>query len=264
MAKIWLLGGLLLVAALLLAGCCGCNLPSTKTAFITGVEGKNTGTEVSNGGTTTDRVQSVYGTVQNPSGADASTFGGKVVLEMNGEKQYVTPVKSSNGTWTFRGDLVIRRGTNNLVVRVEDSSGNTVSESDPFVIIGNLPQRKIEVVLTWNTDDNDVDMHVFSPSNKHAWYSSLGGIPGCNLDLDDTDGYGPETFVCENATVESGQWTVKVRYYSTHGVETPVTATVRVRLNEGSTQTYTHTFTEDQANRDNADNDWTVLTFSTS
>ncbi|VVC71919.1 Uncharacterised protein [uncultured archaeon] len=55
---------------------------------------------------------------------------------------------------------------------------------------------------------------------------------------------------------------MKVRYYSAHGVESPVLATVRTTLHEGATQTYTHTFTEDMANQNDAANDWTVLTFN--
>jgi uncharacterized protein YfaP (DUF2135 family) len=200
--------------------------------------------------------------VENPGGREASTFKGKVVLEHNGERQYVTPTPAEEGMWEFRGDLVLRRGQNTIIVYIEDEDGNIVGQSEQYSVIGNFPPRQVEVVLTWNTDNNDLDMHVWSPNGEHAYFDELDAIPGCNLDLDDTDGYGPETFICETNNIENGQWTVKVRYFASHGVEEPVTATVRVRLNEGQTQTFTHTFTKDQANDGDASNDWTVITFN--
>ncbi|MDD5317103.1 MAG: DUF2135 domain-containing protein [Candidatus ainarchaeum sp.] len=266
MKKAWVLGVFAVAAAaMLLSGCCGIDLsqfmPGTGGATVSGLTGKNTGVHTGDGGTTTDRVQTVSGTVENPAGAGATTFGGRVVVSLNGQPQYVTPVRSANGTWTYSSDMVIRRGTNTIRVSVEDESGSTVATSNPFTVTGNLPMRDIEVVLTWNTDRNDVDMHVYSPSGQHAWYQNLDGISGCNLDLDDTDGYGPETFVCETAP-ETGQWTVKVRYYNDKDVTSPVTATIRTTLHEGSAQSYTHAFTQDQANSDDPSNDWTATTFN--
>jgi len=262
MTKMLVVAVVVLFAAVLLVGCCGIPFPGgNEHATITGMTGRD-GAAVANGGSTTQRVQHISGTVDNPSGTSANTFGGKVAIVLNGDKQYVTPTsKNEDGTWDFGGDFVIRRGSNNVVVQVEDSSGSVYGQSAPFTVTGNLPTRQVESVLTWNTDDNDVDMHIYAPGGQHTYYSSLNAISGCNLDLDDTDGYGPETFVCENTT-QTGQWTIKVRYYAEHGVTGPVTATVRVTLNEGQTQTYTHSFTADQANADNPDNDWTVTTFT--
>ena len=265
MKGFWIVAAAVALTALAFSGCTFCSglIPGFggTHAVISGMTGRS-GVAVSNGGTTTDRVQSVYGTIENPSGSDAATFGGKVILELNGNSQYVTPERNVNGTWDFSGDLVIRRGVNTLIIYVDDLNGNHVYTSMPYVITGDLPQRKIESVLTWNTDDNDVDMHIYSPNDEHTYYSDLTAIPGCNLDLDDTDGYGPETFTCENNTVESGTWTIKVRYYSDHGVTSPVIATIRVTRNEGTAQTFTHTFTADQANGDDDANDWTVTTFT--
>lgn len=261
MAKVW---GILLIvaaAALLLSGCCGIPFPGGGGATITSITGRD-GSEVLNGGTTAQRVQHVSGTVDNPGGKDAPTFKGRIIVLLNGVKQYVTAQsRNEDGTWNFGGDFVIRRGQNTVQVQVEDEDGNVVSSSDTFTINGDLPPRQIESVLTWDTDDNDVDMHIYSPNGEHAYYSSKQAIPGCYLDVDDTNGYGPETFVCENNT-ESGQWTIKIRYYAAHGVTSNVPVHMRFSKNEGAFQTFDHTFTASQAHGDNADNDWTVIQFN--
>ena len=263
--KMWIAFAALVVASVLFAGCCGCGIPGGSThATITGLEGKD-GTTVTNGGTTTQRVQHISGKADNPAGADATTFKGKIAVMLNGVKQYMTAHdRNEDGTWNFEGDFVIKRGANEIKVQVENEDGSVYGTSETFIVNGDLPPRQLESVLTWDTDDNDVDMHVWSPSGLHAYYpsSSKAAIPGCYLDVDDTDGYGPETFVCENTTMESGQWTIKVRYYAEHGVSANVPVTVRVTQNEGVPQVYTHTFTEDQANADNSDNDWTVIQFN--
>ena len=265
MARYWIAIAAIIIAAALFSGCCGIQIPGfggTTHATIGGLTGKD-GSTITNGGTTTQRVQHIAGTADNPGGKDATTFKGRIAVMLNGVKQYVTAsTRNEDGTWNYGGDFVIRRGENKIQVQVENEDGSVYGTSETFTVNGDLPPRQLESVLTWDTDDNDVDMHVWSPGGLHAYYSAKSAIPGCYLDVDDTDGYGPETFVCENTTMESGQWTIKIRYYSAHGVASSVPVTVRVSRNEGAAQTFTHTFTEDQANTDNSDNDWTVIQFN--
>jgi hypothetical protein len=50
-------------------------------------------------------------------------------------------------------------------------------------------------ILTWETDANDVDLHVVDGEAHHAWYSDKD-LPGGGRLLEDiTAGYGPEVFV---------------------------------------------------------------------
>ncbi|MEW5996221.1 MAG: DUF2135 domain-containing protein [Candidatus Micrarchaeota archaeon] len=253
-----------IILAVLLVSGCGLSdlLGGGGGAAVSQLTDRN-GAVTANGGTTTQRVQTVSGTVMNPAGAGADTFGGDVFIVHNGNEQQVTPAPCSEcgpGEWGFTGDLVLDSGSNNIMVVVRDAGGNTVYSSPSFNVNADIPPRDITVTLTWATDDNDVDLHIYDPQGNHAWYSDLDGIPGGNLDLDDTDGFGPETFTMEQAA--PGPYTVKVRYYSAHGVTAPVPVTVRVSLNEGPWQTYTQTFTADQANGDDPSNDWTVTTFT--
>lgn len=86
------------------------------------------------------------------------------------------------------------------------------------------PGAELVALLTWDTDDTDVDLHIDSDHEEVAFYSlhqSWG-----DLDLDDIDGYGPETF--SSAPDATGRdYTVWAHHYSDHGNGKTV-ATVRV------------------------------------
>jgi len=246
----------------LLASCSTLNTGNGAT--VSGITDRN-GLVTLSGGSTDQRVQAISGRVMNPAGTDATEFGGSVFIVHNGDRQQVTPVACYEsdckpGEWSYSGDTVLTSGTNTIQAVVEDADGNQVYSSPTFTVNADIPPRDITVTLTWDTDGNDVDLHVYDPQGNEAWYSDLEGIPGGSLDLDDTDGYGPETFTMEQAT--AGTYTVKVRYFSTHGVAGNVPVTVRVSLNEGTPSVYTHTFTPEQANSDDPSNDWTVTTFT--
>ena len=49
-------------------------------------------------------------------------------------------------------------------------------------------------VLHWESDANDVDLHVYDNRNHHAFYGNLSLPGGGRLAADVTDGYGPEFF----------------------------------------------------------------------
>lgn len=85
-------------------------------------------------------------------------------------------------------------------------------------------------VLTWDTDDTDVDTHVVDSQGRHAYYGNKTAIPNGALDVDDTDGFGPETFSL--SPPEAGTtYRVYVHYYSDHG-RGPTTATMKVYIDD--------------------------------
>lgn len=74
----------------------------------------------------------------------------------------------------------------------------------------------------------------------HAWYQNKTGITGAAIDVDKTDGYGPEIFTMTNA--RPGLYTVVVRMYNTHGINTTTTATVTAQAFQQAPLTFSHTF----------------------
>lgn len=67
-------------------------------------------------------------------------------------------------------------------------------------------------VLNWETDANDVDLHVYDRKGGHAFYSNKVLASGGQLYADVTTGYGPECFAIEGKRA-AGPYTVMAHYY---------------------------------------------------
>lgn len=86
---------------------------------------------------------------------------------------------------------------------------------------------RIRVVLSWSTDNTDLDLHVITPDGQHAWYGHRDLDNGGALDVDVTDGYGPEIF--SSPVAMPGLYYVYVNYYGGSGSDAegkPATITV--------------------------------------
>ncbi len=76
-------------------------------------------------------------------------------------------------------------------------------------------EPSLRFVLTWETDANDVDLHVYDRLGGHAYYQAKTLPSGGELFADVTTGYGPECFaVREPATRDAAPYHVRVHYYS--------------------------------------------------
>ena len=69
-------------------------------------------------------------------------------------------------------------------------------------------------VLTWETDANDVDLHVYDRQGGHAYYEQKTLPSGGELYADVTTGYGPECFtVRAPSTREAAPYRLAAHYY---------------------------------------------------
>ena len=55
------------------------------------------------------------------------------------------------------------------------------------------------VVVSWNTDSTDVDLHVIEPNGEECYYSHRDTAIGGHITQDVTQGYGPEMYVLKKA-----------------------------------------------------------------
>ncbi|MBM4357112.1 MAG: hypothetical protein FJ096_03295 [Deltaproteobacteria bacterium] len=76
----------------------------------------------------------------------------------------------------------------------------------------NEPSRRF--VLSWESDANDVDLHVFDELGGHAWYSSQHLPSGGRLLADVTTGYGPEMFVVRGAEAAGHTYRLAAHYFA--------------------------------------------------
>src|SRR5262249_25038073 len=67
-------------------------------------------------------------------------------------------------------------------------------------------------VVYWETDANDVDLHVTDAAGKHAWYQHHQLASGGELYDDVTSGYGPECFAIPG-TPRAAPYRLAVHYY---------------------------------------------------
>jgi hypothetical protein len=76
----------------------------------------------------------------------------------------------------------------------------------------NLKGADLVIVITWNTDNSDVDLHVTEPNGEECFYSHRKTALGGELTQDVTQGYGPEMYVMKKA--KSGNYKVRAQYFA--------------------------------------------------
>jgi hypothetical protein len=71
----------------------------------------------------------------------------------------------------------------------------------------------LRFVLSWETDANDVDFHIYDRHGDHAFYSNRQLRSGGELYADVTTGFGPECFTVPGRA-SAGPYRLQIHYYS--------------------------------------------------
>jgi hypothetical protein len=69
----------------------------------------------------------------------------------------------------------------------------------------------MRVVLAWDLNDTDIDLHVIDPNGEEAFYGHRATYQGGHMSKDFTGGYGPEEFILR--APKAGEYQVLVVYY---------------------------------------------------
>ena len=136
-----------------------------------------------------------------------------------------------DGNGNFARPYTFGSGANSVEVRSADGERRRVSFVDSY---GGRPQVKLRVVLSWDADGTDLDLHVISPDGQHVFYGARNASNGGSLDVDVTTGYGPEIYA--NPSPPSGVYQVFVNYYGagTDADAKIITAQIAVISNENT------------------------------
>jgi TonB-dependent SusC/RagA subfamily outer membrane receptor len=70
----------------------------------------------------------------------------------------------------------------------------------------------LRVVIDWNHNDTDIDLHIIDPNNEECYYSQPNTSMGGKMSSDMTQGFGPEQFVLANA--KRGVYYVSLDYFA--------------------------------------------------
>lgn len=86
----------------------------------------------------------------------------------------------------------------------------------------------VRIVMCWDTDDTDIDLHVIQPNKEEVYYANrLSRIGGYNS-YDVTRGYGPEEYRIVRAM--PGNYEVFAKYYASHSQKFTGGTTVLLEL----------------------------------
>jgi hypothetical protein len=120
------------------------------------------------------------------------------------------------------------------IAAVTVASGQTVTRD--FTLSTVLPAGQYRIVLTWGPAPVDLDSHLLVQSangNAEVFWSNPGSsssFPFAALDVDDTDGFGPETITIYQ---QIGQYSFWVENFS--GESSIATSAAQVRVFNGGT-----------------------------
>jgi hypothetical protein len=93
-----------------------------------------------------------------------------------------------------------------------------------------LDRADLAVVMTWNTDRTDVDLHVIEPSGEECFYSHPRTESGGFITADVTEGFGPEMYVSGQAP--RGTFRLRAHYFRSDENRTQVRSKVLVTVYE--------------------------------
>ncbi len=170
-----------------------------------------------------------------------------ILSQPNGSTQRLLPNNSSANPRLFL-DLA---GTYKIELKVYDDQGAASCGEPAIITIAAIPDHDVHVQLVWDTPSDadqtdtfgtDLDLHYMHP-NAPAWNTAPWDIfwrnPGADwgvqgdssddpsLDIDDTDGAGPENV--NQSNLENLQYQVGVYYYSDNNLGASY-ATVRIYI----------------------------------
>lgn len=143
---------------------------------------------------------------------DAVVSGAEIYIQKNGQQSVVGTTNDKGEVSTGRSFdddeqtmLIIKKpGYSTLVVKCP-CQGYTYALSPSL-----KDEQAIRVVLSWGREPADLDIHAIYDKN-HVYYGKQSG-PGANLDVDDRNGYGPETITIADRV--SDEYTFWVRDFT--------------------------------------------------
>ncbi|MDR3299165.1 MAG: DUF2135 domain-containing protein [Candidatus Accumulibacter sp.] len=137
---------------------------------------------------------------------------------------------------TFARPYSFAAGSNSVVVK----SGGERLRTQFYQSANGQAEPRLRILLSWDTDGTDLDLHVVTPSGQHAWYGERVIASGA-IDIDVTTGYGPEIFA--SPAPEMGLYQVYVNYYGGGDNTGLTTARLTVIGNEGTASEKRQEFT---------------------
>lgn len=117
----------------------------------------------------------------------------------------------------FARPFAFGRGSNSVEVR----QGKQKHSVQFYETNSSLTPTRLRVLLSWDSDSTDLDLHLVTPEGDHCFYGNRLLANGGALDVDVTTGYGPE--IISIPSPSKGTYLVYVNYYGSGEQEDKVT-----------------------------------------
>lgn len=184
-------------------------------------------------------------------------------VELNGVTTALTVTSGLN----FSQPLVINNGLNKIKVGCYGllANGKTAFASKEISVSGAFASLPLFTELRWNTNFSDVDFHLLRPNNdlnalwtiNDCFYRNARTSWGAELDVDDTNGYGPEHITIPQVT-QNGVYRLFIHYFNNSSAGS-TDAFVTVAVRDGALVNFgPYKLTDDGGN--NAGDIWEVCT----
>jgi hypothetical protein len=187
----------------------------------------------------------LWGTV-----VDATTGEGLASATLDirfGSSLASTPLTSIDTGWDGSYSVLLEHGEYWVTVTKSDYvkedfkvtiTGSSVEQQEDFVVSSELAMDEIRIVLTWGPSPSDLDAHLTGSldvgtdigvdfRNKQAY--DVGGDLVADLDLDDTNGEGPETLTLHDP---AGSFEYYVQDYTFSGTMSDSHAQVKIYVGD--------------------------------
>lgn len=154
-------------------------------------------------------------TVKNVRGQEVGKLVKTIVTDASGNYNFD---KLATGIYQVEIEDLSSKRDNKYYKEVSEMvvTENAEDINKDFAIIRDLKDEEIRVVLTWGRTPDDLDSHIFTPMGEHIYYQNKADrLELTQLDLDDTNSYGPETITI--STQQPGVYRYKVHNYSNSG-----------------------------------------------
>jgi len=86
----------------------------------------------------------------------------------------------------------------------------------------------LRIVVDWNKDETDIDLHILEPGGEECFYSHKQSRAGGRMAEDFTQGYGPEEYEIKNA--QKGKYSIRVNYYGDRYQKTQVPSFIKLTI----------------------------------
>ncbi|MDR1602442.1 MAG: hypothetical protein LBS42_08450 [Tannerella sp.] len=132
--------------------------------------------------------------------------------------ELTVPLRFINDS-TFSQNIEIKKGDNTIKIVCSGKAKDrpvTLVVNKEIQLFGSFEEMPLYTSMQWNTDGTDVDLHLVGPNGVECYFQNKTPPWGGMLDIDDTNGFGPEHITIP-VLRQTGVYKLYVHYYDPKG-----------------------------------------------